>query len=236
VPGRWSAEALDDLIRGSSGIAAGERIALLSETFLGTPYRESTLIGNGTTPEVLVVNLGGVDCFTFIDYVEAMRLSGSFSEFAEQLKRVRYRSGGPAFAQRNHFFTDWAESNKDFVEDITVPVSGGHSEKIVKVLNRKEDGTQFIRGIPSVERVLDYIPSRAVDRAMLKRLKTGDYAGIYSSEPGLDVSHVGVVINVDGMLYLRHASIRYRRVVDEDFAAYVAGTPGLIVLRPREKK
>ncbi len=235
IPGRWPAPALDALIRESSGIAAGERIAFLSEKFLGTPYREGSLIGDEITPEVLVIDLEGVDCFTFIDYIEAMRLSCSFSDFAGKLLSVRYRSGQPAFAERNHFFTDWTEFNTDCIEDVTAAVGGKSSEKTTKTLNRKEDGTAFVRGIPAFDREVCYIPSRAVDHEMLKRLRTGDYAGIYSPLRGLDVSHVGIVIDDRGLLFLRHASSRYRRVVDEEFAAYISGCPGLILLRPREK-
>jgi hypothetical protein len=58
--------------------------------------------------------------------------------------------------------------------------------------------------------------------------------GVYSPLPGLDVSHVGVIINEGKTLFLRHASVRHRAVVDEDFTAYIAGTAGLMVLRPRE--
>jgi cell wall-associated NlpC family hydrolase len=235
IPGRWSAGALDVLIRASSAIAeAGERIAFLSEKFLGTPYRESTLIGNETVPEVLVVNLEGLDCFTFIDYIEAMRLSGSFREFAEKLRKVRYRSGEVAFSKRNHFFSDWREYNRDCVLDVTKAIGGKNTEQTRKVLNSKGDGSGFISGLPSVERVISHIPSEAVDRAMLGRLRTGDYVGVYSSLQGLDVSHVGIIISKRKTVSLRHASSKHRSVIDEDFASYIAGTSGLMVLRPRK--
>jgi hypothetical protein len=223
------------LINASSVIATpGEKIAFLSEKFLGTPYRESTLIGNDTVQEVLVVNLEGVDCFTFIDYIEAMRLSGSFREFTEKLRKVRYRSGEVAFSKRNHFFSDWTEYNRDCVQDVTEAIGGKNTEKTRKTLNRKGDGTRFVDGSPIVERVISHIPSEAVDLTMLGRLRTGDYAGVYSSLPGLDVSHVGVIINEGKTVSLRHASIKHRSVVDEDFAAYITGTSGLVILRPRE--
>jgi cell wall-associated NlpC family hydrolase len=232
--GGWTAEALDELIRASSVMAdAGERIAFLSGKFIGTPYRESTLFGDATIPEVLVVNLEGLDCFTFIDYVEAMRLSGSCRDFSEKLKRVRYRFGEVAFSRRNHFFSDWRQYNREFVLDVTEVIGGTGAEKTRKILNRKEDGTEFIKGLPSVERAITYIPSKAVDRAVLGMLKTGDYVGMYSTLPGLDVSHVGIVIREGERISLRHASATFRCVIDEDFAAYIAGRPGVMVLRPQ---
>jgi cell wall-associated NlpC family hydrolase len=235
IPGRWSPGSLDALIRASLVIAAaGERIAFLSEKFLGTPYREFTLIGEETASEVLVVNLEGLDCFTFIDYIEAMRLSGSFPEFTEKLRKVRYRSGEVAFSKRNHFFSDWTEYNRDCVLDVTEAIGGKNTEKTRKILNRKGDGTKIVNGVPTVERVISHIPSEAIDRTILGRLRTGDYVGVYSSLQGLDVSHVGVVISEGKTVSLRHASVKYRSVVDEDLAAYIAGTSGLMVLRPRD--
>jgi N-acetylmuramoyl-L-alanine amidase-like len=235
IPGRWSAEALDEFIRASSVIAeAGDRIAFLSRKFLGTSYRESTLIGDETIPEVLVINLEGMDCFTFIDYIEAMRLSGSFREFTEKLKKVRYRAGEVAFLTRNHFFSDWTQYNRDFVLDVTEVIGEENAEKTKKILNRKGDGTEFVRGLPSVERVITHIPSEAVAPAIIGRLKTGDYMGIYSSLAGLDVSHVGIIIREGETISLRHASTAHHSVVDEDLPAYIARTPGVVVLRPRE--
>src|ERR1700757_4891399 len=104
--GKWNEKKLDHIIRESSGIQdLGKRIDFLSEQFLNVNYKESTLIGNINTPEVFVINLEGMDCFTYIDYVEAMRLSSSFSQFKENLRRVRYQSGKVTFENRNHFFT-----------------------------------------------------------------------------------------------------------------------------------
>jgi len=207
----------------------------LSGKFLGIDYAESTLIGDKDNPEVFVINLEGVDCFTFVEYVEAMRLSNSFFEFEENLKKVRYRSGEVSFIKRNHFFTDWIESNPDFVEDVTGKIGGDKAVTIRKILNEKENGTCFLHGIPSLRRKIKYVPSDAIDDLILGRLKTGDYAGIYSAAEGLDVSHVGIIIGKGDSIYLRHASSQkeIRKAVDQDFRIYIAGKPGIIILRPR---
>ncbi len=233
IPGRWTQGELDKIIRDSSNILdAGIKISCLSEGLLGTPYRENTLAGDLNTPEVIVVNLQGVDCFTFIDYVEAMRLSRSFPDFVENLKKVRYRNGMVSFEARNHFFTDWIEFNAAFVEDATSEIGGSAAVCVRKSLNRKEDGTCWVPGLPQSEREIRYIPSVAVDGRVLGRLRTGDYAGIYSGAAGLDVSHVGIIIRNDGEVCLRHASSVHRKVVDEDLKDYISGKPGLIILRP----
>jgi hypothetical protein len=233
ILGKWTRETLDILLNESSSITdTGKRIDFLSGKFLGVEYRESTLIGDINTTEILVINLNGVDCFTFIDCIEAMRISNSFSEFKENLKRVRYRSDKIAYENRNHFFTDWREYNSDLVEDLTEDIGAGKSSRVKKILNQKDDGTCFLPGISCRERQIVCIPAGSVDDAVIENLRTGDYIGIYSEKPGLDVSHVGILLKNKEDVLFRHASKSSMRVVDEDFRNYIADKPGIIVLRP----
>lgn len=236
ILGNWTQDKLEHMMNESSKIkGAGARINFLSRQFLGMDYKESTLIGDTNTKEVFVINLEGVDCFTFIDYIEAMRLSCSFSEFKENLKKVRYRAGRVAFKNRNHFFTDWREFNSEFIYDITGEISAQNTNSITKILNYKKDGTYFLNGIEPVQREIKYIPSHVIDDSVMDKIKTGDYAGIYSEVKGLDVSHVGIIIKHRDSIYLRHASSekKNRNVVDQDFRNYISDKPGLIVLRPK---
>jgi hypothetical protein len=237
ILGKFSQDELNRLIGECSRIAdTGRRIDFLSAKFLGIDYAESTLIGDKDTTEVFVINLEGVDCFTFIEYVEAMRMSKTFYGFQEILKKVRYRAGEVSFTKRNHFFTDWIEFNGDLVEDVTGKIGGDKAVAIQKALNEKEDGTFVLRGIPSWSREIKYVPSGVIDDLILDRLNTGDYAGIYSNADGLDVSHVGIIIRKGDSIYLRHASSQkeVRKVVDQDFRVYIVGKPGVIILRPRD--
>jgi hypothetical protein len=234
--GKFSQEELDHVIRESSNFKdVGKRIDFLSRQFLGLDYVESTLIGDINTPEVFVINMEGVDCFTFIDYIEAMRLSDSFSEFKNNLKKIRYRSGRVAFKNRNHFFTDWIESNSDFVNDVADKIGDKKFIRMIKTLNEKEDGTYFLPGIKPFQREIRYIPSDAINKSVLNKLRTGDYIGIYSEIKGLDVSHVGIIIKNGEKVLLRHASsaAKKRKVVDEDFMQYIADKPGITVLRAK---
>jgi hypothetical protein len=232
--GKWTQEALDILLQESSSIHdTGRRIGFLSAKFLGSRYAEATLTGHAHTPEVFVINLEGVDCFTFIDHIEAMRISGSFSEFRENLKKIRYRSGKIVYENRNHFFTDWIEYNSDLIDDITARLSKGKSAQVKKILNQKDDGTCFLSGVSFRERQIVYIPSGNVDDAVINGLKTGDYIGIYSEKQGLDVSHIGIVIKDASDVFFRHASTKSMKVVDEDFRKYISGIPGIIVLRSK---
>jgi hypothetical protein len=213
----------------------GGRIAYLSEQFLGTEYKEATLIGDEDTPEVFVIDLAGLDCFTFIDYVEAMRLSKSIADFRKNLTTVRYKSGLIAYRNRNHFFTDWSESNADSIDDVTETIGGRKTILMEKILNRKQDGSYFLNGIQPVLRTIRFLPSASLDEEMYANLKTGDYIGVCSQSPGIDVSHVGILIQQHDTTVLRHASSQeqYRKVVDQDFRRYIADKPGIIILRPK---
>ena len=233
--GKFSEAALDSILKKSSDMnGIPDRIKFLSDQFLGVAYMEATLAGGRDIPEILVVNLEGIDCFTFIDYVEAMRMSHSFYDFLKNLVRVRYKSGDVSFSSRKHFFTDWASSVPVAVNDITGEIAGMKTEKSLKVLNMEEDGTYYLPGIEPVEREICYIPAPAIDGHVLKSLTTGDYIGIYSHVAGLDVSHVGIFIRDGSETYMRHASsqAKIRKVIDEDFLSYVMKTPGIVVLRP----
>ena len=233
--GKWSEEGLDRLIRRASLIPEpGPRIEAVSGEFLGLPYRGFTLEGDSDTPEIFVIDLEGVDCFTFIDYVEAMRISQSFLEFKTNLVRVRYRAGVVAYGERNHFFSDWIESTSPLVRDVTNEVGEAALRRAVRMLNVKEDGTLFLPGIRAKEREICYIPASLIDDSMERKLETGDYVGIYSTTAGLDVSHVGIFIRKEDGAFLRHASSadETRKVVDQDFRSYVSVKPGIVVFRP----
>jgi hypothetical protein len=238
IAGKWSVGSLDELmVKGSKIPDAGERIAFLSAQFLGISYQESTLTGDIDAEERFTINLEGVDCFTMIDYVEAMRLSSTFDSFRGNLKKVRYRNGIISFENRNHFFSDWAEYNAGTVKDITEQICPGRVRSVKKQLNLKDEGLFFVPGIRPVQREVKYIPSAAIDDSVIKRLMTGDYIGIYSGLKGLDVSHVGIFIREGNSVRLRHAASgsEFRRVLDQDFAAYVSSKPGIMVLRPTGK-
>ena len=235
--GAWTEVALTGLMQEASAIAdPGERIAFLSGHLLGTKYEESTLSLPGDPDEAFVINLAGVDCLTFIEYVEAMRRSASFAQFRDKLRIVRYRGESISFRDRNHFFTDWKAFNADHVVDVTAYLGAEKTKDVSKRLNEKEDGTALLPGVPCRLREVTYVQAIHVSQRVRRNLKTGDYTGIYSMKDGLDVSHTGIVIKEGGSVLLRHASSlkKNRKVVDEDLQEYLRAKPGIIVLRPRE--
>ncbi|MDH0354262.1 DUF1460 domain-containing protein [Morganella sp. GD04133] len=215
-----------------SGEDHGEVISRVSSAFPGTPYQANTLIGGPGTPESLVANFNGVDCFTFIDYTEALTRSHDQASFLRNLAAVRYTGGNVSYLSRRHFFSDWSATKPYNARDVTPDISPDYAVAD-KQLNRKPDGSEYIPGLGIHPRKIHYIPGKAISRQVLDNLKTGDYVGVYSALDGLDVSHVGIVVRHDGKVWFRNASslAENNKVVDSPFAEYMRAKPGIVVLR-----
>ena len=180
--GSWTEPKLDRMMeQKAQKTDASEQIDFLSAEFLGTPYVHHTLIGDKNTPEVFTINLAGMDCFTYIDYVEALRVSENFPEFKDSLQNIRYEDGEVAFKNRNHFFTDWPVNNPSHVKDVTRDIGGVKAVSVTKNLNVKKDGSFYLPGIETKERVIYYLPAGAIDAETVGKLNTGDYVGIYTA-------------------------------------------------------
>lgn len=232
--GKWDERSLNGVIRAASQIPdPGERIGYISAHFLGTRYEPDTLVGGKDIKETLVVNLEGMDCFTYLDYVEAMRLSSSLGEFGGNIKTVRYRGGKVDYKSRKHFFTQWKSGSPENIRDITRDV--GSALTASKNLNLKEDGSLYLPAIPVKRQLVSYIPGAVIDDAVIAKLKTGDYIGVYTETEGLGVSHTGIFIRKGGKTYFRHASSKtaLMKVADEDFKTYFADKPGIVVFRAK---
>ncbi len=207
------------------------RIEKISEWFKGNQYVANRLIGSVDHAEQMVVDMAHVDCFTYLDYVEALRLSYSSEDFFAQLKTVRYQAGKVDFLSRHHFFSDWV-TGQHRVRDITVSLTP-KAQTLTKQLNQSANGQTYITGLIKAPRTMSFIASQDVDSSVIEKLKTGDYIGIYTPIAGLDVTHVGIFIRTDNGAVLRHASSQAesRRVVDSPFMDYIRHKAGIVVYR-----
>ncbi|WP_144752846.1 DUF1460 domain-containing protein [Bartonella saheliensis] len=231
----YTLNKLNALLQKRSKINDHEKGALIdffSKAFLGTPYKANMLQGSEKTPEKLIIDFRGLDCFTYLDYVEALRKSNSPKEFINNVIKTRYIKGKIHFLNRKHFFTDWAYREYKHATDITAEISP-HAISVEKYLNKKADDGNYLPGLPVVKRTITYIPSNFINEEVISRLKSGDFIGIYTKLAGLDVTHVGLFIMTDKGPMLRNASSRKenKKVVDSPFMDYVAKIPGIIVLR-----
>ncbi|MEV5648716.1 DUF1460 domain-containing protein [Nocardia sp. NPDC052254] len=228
---------LDELVAmrvGAAGANKGQLLDLLSKQFLGTPYAADTLIGSATQPEQLVVDFRQVDCFTLLDNVEALTRTTDRNQFTANLIDTRYAGDQVDFAHRKHFFTDWAQVANVAATDITGSLSPA-AVTVHKQLNAKGDGSVYLPGIPVVDRDITYIPSGAVDDNVVRGLQTGDFVGAYADAPGLDVTHVGIIVSTPNGPVFRNASslAANNQVVDTPLGEYLQMVPGIVVLRPR---
>lgn len=224
---------LISLLENSKSLPAGQAIKQISERFLNIPYQADRLIGSQTEHEKLVIDLSQLDCFTFLDYVEALRRSSTIDGFVENLIQTRYFSGNIDYKSRRHFFSDWVNGDNSKVVDVTLAIDPKASYE-VKTLNDKGDGHVFLPGIPIKERLIHYIPTdRLID--ILPELQTGDYIGVYTKTKGLDVTHVGIFIRNKNGVFFRHESSAKdaMKVLDVDFLGYFANKSGIIVYRAK---
>ncbi|WP_433756805.1 DUF1460 domain-containing protein [Nocardia sp. CA-135398] len=243
VPAAFGAPITDDVSAGkidellavraaAPGASKGELIERLSARLLGTPYGADMLIGSADQPEQLVIDLRRVDCFTYLDYVEALSRSTDRDQFVANLIATRYTDSRVEFGQRKHFFSDWSHTARIAATDITGTLSPA-AVTVTKRLNAKGDGGTYLPGLPVVDRDIAFIPGAAVDEGVIGGLRTGDYIGAYADQPGLDVTHVGIFVMTPSGPVFRNASslAADNKVVDSPFADYVRTTPGIMVLR-----
>nr|WP_231987611.1 DUF1460 domain-containing protein [Mycobacterium sp. 852002-51152_SCH6134967] len=226
-------QILERMLTARNGAAPPELAEVISREFLGTPYGAHTLVGSMSEPEQLVVELSKVDCFTYADYVEALKRAGNRDEFIAALVDVRYKDGVVGFANRKHFFTDWAAATPAIATDITTSLST-NAIPVQKNLNQKDSGGVYLPGLPVVPRTVSYVPSAQFDSGVVSGLRTGDYIGAYSEDGGLDVTHVGIFVDTPDGPVLRNASSLPgdNKVVDTPLFDYVRTVPGVVVLRP----
>jgi len=207
-----------------------EKISYLAENFLNVSYKADTLIGGIYKQEELVIDLDNVDCFTLIDYLFALGLSQTSDEFVSNLKKVRYKNAQVGFTKRNHFFSQWIENNKDIVFNASRFI--GTKKCQTKTLNQKQDGSVWVEGIDVFTQQICW--AQDFD---LSKLEPGDIIGFVTNKPGLDVTHLAVVVSLGNNPQIIHASSVEEKVIKQDLKDYLqdSSSVGLLIARPFDK-
>lgn len=236
IPGTWTEQSLDSLIKESRRLPTiHERICFISSRFFETPYKANTLVGSVTVKEKLVIDLSGIDCFTFLDYVLALSFSETYGDFSALVRDIRYEKGAVAYTSRNHFFTQWIKNNGGILDYVSKQMEGAVCEQ--ELLNGKGANTLWLEGIPLRRTDVCFFPTAKMDSVFYASLKKGDMAGFHAKQKGLDVTHVGIIIKTANKTFLRHASLKYKKVVDEPLDAYLKKNPscdGLVIARVKK--
>lgn len=218
-----------------------DRMLFFAKKFLGRPYVGATLEKN--KDERLVVNLQELDCTTFVENVTVLALtsgrgSTSFYDFCEALERIRYTDGiRSGYASRNHYFTEWIQSNQSqgLVWDVfrEGPVVKGSvlSSLNIKLdyMSRHTDRYPKLQRSPEMRKlVLEkeqaasgqkvwFLPKGKMTQAGkdLQCLKDGDIVAFVTKRSGLDIAHVGLLCKTKGEWHFIHASSLRKKVVLE---------------------
>lgn len=119
-----------------------ERIAAVSELFLGTPYRLGPL-GEGPSGRFdrgPLIDFAAVDCMTLVEQVLALSLDPEPQKALALLRRIRYANGRVAYETRNHFTdADWLPNNiaAGFIQDVTREVAGERAAAARKLISKR---------------------------------------------------------------------------------------------------
>jgi len=238
----------------TKGTSLGDTIALVGQSFLGTPYVEKTLEVGDT--ETLVINFGGLDCTTFVENVVAFSLllknqEKNFNAFTKNLETIRYRNGElNGYPSRLHYFTEWIRNNekKGLVKDITKDLGGVEMEKPINFMGTHRSLYPFLNSDENFEAMqtvekelakekLCYLPQDQIE-SKEQLIHSGDIIALATSIKGLDVTHTGIAIHQpDGRLHLLHASSKNGEVeISElplaDYLKNIKSNIGIIVARP----
>lgn len=211
----------------------GEMIVAIARRFIGTPYAAGTL---EETPEMLTINLDGLDCTTFIETVLAAALTlrehrEGWQDFVYNLGNIRYRQGTVSgYTSRLHYISDWIVDNthRGNISETTGRMPGAvYTVKTLDYMTRHRSSYPALADSAEFERMKNceigyrshrypYIRSSALSGKWAKEnLKTGDILAFTTKTQGLDVSHLGIVVMKDDGPHLLHASSREGKVVEE---------------------
>ncbi|MDR1414347.1 MAG: DUF1460 domain-containing protein [Odoribacteraceae bacterium] len=205
-------------------LSPAARVVATGRYLLGTPYRAGTL--DDGEQEHLIINLAHLDCVTFIDNVLALALTDArdkeaiTTHFPRNLRRLRYRDGKITdYSSRLHYSTDWLfeMQRQGILRDVTGDTTGLPRVNPVGYLSRHHDNNPALRGnaamiarVAAIERIINarntrYLPKNRVE-TRAGQLREGDIILITTTREGLDTSHVGIAVEVEGNIHLLHAS------------------------------
>ncbi|MFO7923663.1 MAG: DUF1460 domain-containing protein [Bacteroidales bacterium] len=213
----------------TSSVLINRRITEIGRAFLKTPYVAGTLEAEGE--EQLIINLLGVDCTTFVEYVTAMAICSqkdelSFGDFARQLAELRYRDGIPdGYPSRLHYFSDWLKVNeqKGYLSIISDDIGNADMDMQIDFMtsnpgyySKLTENPEHLHDMKVIEKKIRgydmrYITKDVIDK-MSPNINDGDIIAFVTNIEGLDVSHTGLAIHQNGELHFLHASLGSKKV------------------------
>jgi hypothetical protein len=236
-----------------------EVVIAIGKSFLGTDYKAHTL--EKGDEENLVINLTGLDCYTFLEtsltFARCIKKNETgFKEYQKELTNIRYRDGKiNGYPSRLHYFSDWIynTAKRGIVKDITEEIGGIPYENNVNFMSthpdaykQLKDNPEFVKEISKIEKEISarkyfYVPQDSISKVENK-IENGDIIGITTNIPGLDISHTGITIRLDdGRIHLLHApnvgqKVQISELPLTDYIKSHKNQTGIIIARPQELK
>lgn len=229
----------------------------IGKSFIGVDYLAHSLEDDG--PEKLVVNLRALDCVTFyencVTLARCIKMGKTtFQDYMAQLQFLRYRDGKiDGYTSRLHYTTDyWFNGEqKGIMKVVTKEIFGEKNvrpiQRPINFMTTHRDSYKHLKENDGNWKVIktqeDAINART-DHFMPKgnlhmfadKVNNGDLIGITTNLAGMDISHTGVAVKVEGKLHFMHAPITGKKVqITEqplhDYLAKNAKQTGIIVGR-----
>ncbi|MFV0590254.1 MAG: N-acetylmuramoyl-L-alanine amidase-like domain-containing protein [Draconibacterium sp.] len=234
--------------------STSELVVAAGMQFLNTPYVAHTLESD---KEELIINLRELDCTTFAENCLAIARSvksgdPSFKTFVAELQKLRYRNGKiNKYPSRLHYFSDWIYENTEsgYLDDLSRKLCNTPYPLNVNFMSTHPDSYKQLKTNPAWVKRMEGIESEIQKRTMFyvpkdkikdieSELRSGDIIGITTSVKGLDVTHVGILVKVNGRIHLMHASSAAMKVVisEEPLSDYLTrskSNTGIMVTRPK---
>lgn len=221
---------------------------------LETPYVAWTL-ERDLNHEVCYATLDGLDCVTFAEAVwNLARSTQSGRPYLALVQNSRYRNGKvDGYLSRLHYTSDWFADNirRGHIVALTPNLQG--AMRTTKTFTFMSTNAKFYR---QLEANPGWIPQLQVIEGRLSKqpfwmvptekatvaqmgLQTGDIIGIVDKRPGMDCSHVGLIVREGDKVRFCHASSTAKKVVlDQTLADYLKRnkSPGFISVRPIDRR
>ncbi len=236
-----------------AGMPIAELLVKVGLSFLNTPYVAATL-ENGVD-EKMVVNLRELDCTTFAENALALARTvkhgkTDFESFVAELERIRYRNGiRNLYPSRLHYFCEWISNNQQKGIVSGLPNKNGVKlDKIINFMSTHPADYPVLKSNPELipivarqekelsEKGFMYFPKNDIAN-LYRNLKHGDIIALTSSIDGVDVNHVGIIIQKNNEFYLLHAPLSGKKVLVSDgpitdFLKPASKNSGIMIARP----
>jgi len=197
-----------------------DRLKAFAQWQVGKPY-EIFKLGEEVAPDPdPIIRLDVSDCTAHILTSLAFSQSISWDEAKESMITIHYKDGNPTYKTRWHYTTDRIQENSSTVNITNELVGVEQLESVEIILNRKEDGKEFLDLGWEKSTSIQYIPSNNINQEILQKLPHVSGVAFVKKtyfKMGLVVAHEGMIIDQKNII---HASSEYDKTVNIDFMDY----------------